>query len=247
MKKTCGAMCALVLASIAAPCLGQASQWRITPYAWLAGFDGTMGVPGIDTGLANRIDVTADDLSDFRLRGAMLHGTWRGDRWTAFGDWTYANVKADSPTRFATLYSGVDVKLKGNIVEAYGGYDLLGHGDSHLDVFAGVRYYELELQIGLREGVLPGTLASQKSDWADAVIGMRWDTRFAGEWEAFASADVGGGGSDVSWQVFGGLGYRFKWGSVVAGYRYLHIDYEKSSAKLDAAIAGPFIGASFTF
>ena len=236
----------LVLASTLAS--AQPSTWRITPYAWIAGFDGTVGAPGAGSGLAGRIDVDTDSLSDnIRLGGAMLHASWRGGRWTAFGDWTYASVKTDSPTRFATLYSGVDVKLKGNIVEAYGGYDLLGGGQSRLDVFAGVRYYNLKVELGLREGVLPGVLVSQDGNWADGVVGARWDTRFAGNWEAFASADVGGGGSDLSWQVFGGVGYQFSWGSIVGGYRYLNVDYDKSGFRLDAALAGPFIGASFQF
>ena len=237
------AIAAVVLSTAAA---AQADQWRVTPYLWGAGFDGTVGLGSGGSGLIGRIDVTTEDFSDnLRMGGAMVHATWRRGRWTAFGDWTYASVESDSPTRFATLYSGVDVKLKGNIVEAYGGYDLLGAGDSHLDIFGGVRYYNLKLELGLREGVLPGVLLSEKDNWVDGVVGVRWDTRFHTNWEAFASADVGGGGSDLSWQVFGGIGYRFSWGSVVGGWRYLHVDYEKNDFRLDAALTGPFIGASF--
>jgi len=248
MKRLLQFLAAFAAASLATYASAQPSAWRVTPYAWVAGFDGTVGSAGPGSGLIGRIDVDTDSLSDnIHLGGAMLHASWRGGRWTAFGDWTYANVKTDTPTPFAILYSGVDVKLKGNIVEAYGGYDLLGAGDSHLDVFGGVRYYNLKLELGLREGVLPGVLVGEDGSWADGVVGIRWDTRFAPNWEAFASADVGGGGSDLSWQLFGGIGYRFGWGSIVGGWRHLHIDYEKSGFKLDAAISGPFIGASFQF
>ena len=45
--------------------------------------------------------------------------------------------------------------------------------------------------------------------------------------------------------MFAGIGYRFGWGSVVGGWRYLHVDYEKGNYRLDAALTGPFIGASF--
>jgi hypothetical protein len=248
MKHFLHVLVAIVAGSVSTIAAAQADQWRVTPYLWAAGFDGTVGVSGTGSGLPGRVDITTDDFSDnLRMGGFMLHAVWRRGRWTAFGDWTYANVESDSPTRFAQLYSGVDAKVKGHIVEAYGGYDLLGARDSHADVFVGVRYYNLKAELGLREGTLPGVLLSEKGDWADGVVGIRWDTRFAGNWEAFASADVGGGGSDLSWQVFGGVGYKFSWGSVVGGWRYLHVDYEKGNFKLDAALTGPFIGASFQF
>ena len=65
--------------------------------------------------------------------------------------------------------------------------------------------------------------------------------------QAVASADVGAGGSDLSWQLFGGVGYRFGWGSVVGGWRHLHVDIEKSGFKLDGALSGPFLGVSLVF
>ena len=50
---------------------------------------------------------------------------------------------------------------------------------------------------GLRQGTAPGVLLTADSSWADGVVGVRWDTRFAGNWEAVASADVGGGGAST--------------------------------------------------
>ena len=60
------------LASFAGPGLSQQGQWTITPYAWLAGFDGTLGTIGTPPGLnGGRIDV---DTSGIKLKevGAML-------------------------------------------------------------------------------------------------------------------------------------------------------------------------------
>jgi len=137
--------------------------------------------------------------------------------------------------------------VRGHIVEGYGGYELTGARDSHVDVFAGARYYTMEASLGLREGTLPGATATSDQNWIDGVIGTRFDTRFADNWEAFASADVGTGGSRLSWQLFAGLGYRFGWGSIVGGWRHLHVDVDKSNFRLDGALSGPFLGASFTF
>ena len=248
MKRCLQIFAAIVVASAATLANAQDREWRITPYAWIAGFDGTVGTFGGGSGLPGRIDVDTGSLSDnMELGGFMLHLGWRRGRLSAFGDWTYANVETDKPTPFSILYDGVDVKVKGNIFEGYAGYELLGQRDMHVDVFGGIRYYDLKAQLGLRENVLPGVLLTQKADWVDGVVGVRWDAVFGGNWEAFASADVGFGGSDSSWQLYGGLGYRFSWGSIVGGWRHLHVDYEKSNFKLDAALSGPFIGASFFF
>lgn len=237
----------LVFSSVASIALAQSSL-RITPYLWGAGFDGTVGASGSGAGIPGIIDVNTGSLSDsLRVAGAMLHVNWRNDRWSAFGDWTYANAKADAPSPFTTLYAGVDVKVKGHIVEGYGGYEVTGAPDSHVDVFAGARYYTMEASLGLREGTLPGATATSDQNWVDGVIGTRLDTRFAENWEAFASADVGTGGSRLSWQLFAGVGYRFGWGSIVGGWRHLHVDVDKSNFRLDGALSGPFLGASFTF
>lgn len=247
MKSTLRIMAALLLCASAGASLAQGNL-RITPYLWAAGFDGTVGTASNGSGLSGRVDVDTENLGDsLRLGGAMLHASWRSGRFVAFGDWTYANAKVDSPTRFATLYSGVDVKVKGHVVEGYVGYELTGGRESHVDVFGGARYYTLEVGLGLREGALPGVLLETDRDWVDGVVGVRFDTRFAQNWEAFASADVGAGGSDLSWQVFGGVGYRFPWGSVLGGWRHLHVDTDKPNFRLDGALSGPFLGASFQF
>lgn len=235
----------LSFAALAAPAVAQQAQWRVTPYAWLAGFKGDVGLQGDAAGLSGRTDV--DPGYDLKTVGAMLHLDYRSGRVSAFGDWTYANVKGDSPTPLAALYAGTDVKVRGNIVEANVGYDMLATPDAAVDVFGGVRYYDLNVDLGLREGVLPGTVISGSKTWADGIIGVRGTTRFADNWEAIASADIGGGGSDLAWQLYAGIGYRASWGTVLAGWRHLHVNYESSSYKLDGALTGPFIGASFQF
>jgi hypothetical protein len=155
---------------VTTPALLQQGQWTITPYAWLAGFDGTLGTEGTPPGLSGRVDV---DTRGFRLKqlGGMLNVNWRQGRVTAFGDWTYANTKADSPKPFAALYAGADVKARGNIVETNIGYDLLGAPDSHVDVFGDVRFYDLHLDLALRQGILPGATLGRRPQWADEVHG----------------------------------------------------------------------------
>ena len=77
--------------------------------------------------------------------------------------------------------------------------------------------------------------------------GARWVTRFAGQWRSYVQADVGTGGSNLSWQAYGTLGYEFGWGTLFGGWRYLHVDYDQDAYRLNVALTGPFIGASFAF
>lgn len=63
-------------------------------------------------------------------------------------------------------------------------------------------------------------------------------------------ADVGGFGvgSDLTWQLFGGVTYRFNQTvSAALGYRHLDVDYEKDSFVWNVSFSGPVIGALFRF
>ena len=58
-------------------------------------------------------------------------------------------------------------------------------------------------------------------------------------------ADVGTGESQLTWQVYGGLGYQFSWGEVFAVWRYLDYNFKSGSAIKDINFNGPAIGVGF--
>lgn len=246
-RKLCIALAA-VAAVAGAPAAQAAPEWHITPYLWGAGFDGTIGAAGGDSGLGDRVQVDFGSLSDnLRMGGFMLNGSWRDGRLTAFGDWTYAKVKSDAPTNVPNLVSSVSGEVKGNILQANVGYDLMGSPASHFDVYGGVRFYDLDVTMGINSNILNDHSLTGSANWADGVVGARWATQFGGAWQAYAQGDVGGGGSKLSYQAIAAIGYKFSWGSVFGGWRYLHIDYEDGPYRLDAALTGPMLGASFQF
>lgn len=226
--------------AIAAP----GGEWQISPYIWIAGFDGTVGGSGGDPDTGSNADFSHlwDNLG---LAGAMVNVSWRRERWTAFGDWTYASVESDSSTRVPALYDSVEGQIKGHVMQAFAGWDLAPSEDSHLDVFAGARYYNLDLSVDITGAALPDVELQGDDDWVDAVAGLRWTRRFAKRWRSYLQGDAGAGGSDLSWQVMAGAGYDFGWGTFFGGYRYLHVDRGDGAYQLDAALTGPFIGASF--
>lgn len=242
------AAAALLATCCAAPALAQDTQFRLAPYAWIAGFDGKIGVGDAGSGGGGgRVDVDLDGLSDnMSLAGAMLYADWRAGRWSVFGDWTYAKVESDASTS-GVLYDGIDAELKGNIVQAALGYATHDDGRSRIDAFVGVRFYDLEGSLGLRPAALASRTISEDARWADAIAGVRLQSRLDEHWDLGLYGDIGTGGSDLTWQLFGSIGYRFSWGSITGGWRHLVVDYDKDKLRIDAALTGPFIGAVFRF
>ena len=87
-------------------------------------------------------------------------------------------------------------------------------------------------------------------DWIDPYVGARvlWD--FHKRWYAVGRGDIGGFGvgADLTWQVYGGAGYRLAdYATVELGYRHLDFDYSNDQLAMDLAYSGPMLGARFTF
>ncbi|MEZ5592554.1 MAG: hypothetical protein R3F53_18370 [Gammaproteobacteria bacterium] len=59
--------------------------------------------------------------------------------------------------------------------------------------------------------------------------------------------DVGTGQSDLTWQAFAGVGYRFGKLDALMGYRYIDWDFDDNDVFDDLNLSGVFIGAKFWF
>jgi hypothetical protein len=245
------AACVMPGAALAQSTPAEKSEFRITPYLWVSGFQGTLGVPnGGGSGLpGTRVDAAFGKVLDnLEITGAgMLAVDWRRDKWSLFGDWTYVGLKSTVASPYGAVYAGVEGELKGNIGQAAVGYALLRDGDTRVDVYGGARYYDIDLQLNLQPGALTARSLSARKSWADGLIGVRFEGRLGGNWYETLQADVGAGGSDMSLQGIAAIAYRFSWGAITGGWRYLKADYEKDNFKYDAALSGPFIGATFRF
>ncbi|MGC4000881.1 MAG: hypothetical protein QM767_26870 [Anaeromyxobacter sp.] len=242
----CCALTLLPLLLASAPAAGRAEgangEGVLAPYVWLPSLSGTLGAPAGDTGLGDRLDVELPDLEpNLRLGGAMVNLGWRHGRFIAFGDWTYANVRADALTPRDDLYQSVEAQVLGNIVQGFAGYNLLDRGGLRLDLAGGARAYGLKVRLALEQGSLDGRELSDSDLWADAVAAVRADYQWR-RWRAYLHADAGAGGSDLTWQALGAVGYAWGWGTLFAGYRHLAVDRTEGNFKLDVALSGPLLG-----
>ena len=70
----------------------------------------------------------------------------------------------------------------------------------------------------------------------------------ADKWRLVAKADVGAGGSDFSWQLYGGAGYELGGCCTLVGaYRFLDVDYDVDDILYDVRLGGPTFGLTLRF
>ena len=112
----------------------------------------------------------------------------------------------------------------------------------------GVRYWHLSTNIEFRPGILPAAEIHDDRNWVDAIGGLRGRARLSPRWSVTGLGDLGGGGSDFTYQLFGGIGASVsKRVSLVFGYRYLAVNYRSNGFIFDVALKGPVPGAGFRF
>ncbi len=239
------AILALAAALLAAPVRGAAGELNFTPYVWIPGVNGTIGTGGGDTGLGDRVSVDFDP--EYRIGGAMLNFSWREQRFTAFGDWTYANVRATSPSPFGALYSEVSGQIIGNVAQVFSGYMVLEGNGMTLDAFVGGRVYGITGRLGLEPGAAAEAKLSSNEVWLDAAAGLRFNAIVARSWVAHLRGDIGAGGSNLTWQAYAAGGYQFSWGALLAGWRHLYVDKGEGSLRLRLSLSGPVIGVNLSF
>lgn len=229
--------------STAAASMTDPDRWwfEIAPYFMAAGMAGDIGVRGLQSGVNVSFSDILDNL-DFGIMGAGAVG--KGD-WSLMLDGIY--MKLEKTGSLGPL--PLDGEMEETIVEGMVAYRVPSEGD--VNVYAGVRYYDLAFKASLNDS----TRLDQSQSWADPIVGVRarWDFGHKPTgWSAFFLGDVGGFGfgSKISYQVFPAGGYRFsRVISAFLGYRYIYVDYENEDDQFlfDMGSGGPLLGVAFRF
>ncbi len=95
--------------------------------------------------------------------------------------------------------------------------------------------------------VVPEQVSGSKT-WVDPFIGFRAKLRLTNKLYLAARGDIGGFGvgSDMTWNVFGGIGYQWNERfSTELGYRLLVTDYANGGFVYDMRTSGIYLGMSF--
>ena len=232
-------------------------QFRAIIYGYFPEIGGTSTFPA---GTGSSINVDADTIID-NLKFAFM-GTLEAQkgRWGAFTDIMYLDVGGSKSQTRDLRFDGVQLTadatldVKGWVWTLAGNYRVATAPEATVDVFAGARLLDVEEKLGwqlstslpISPGHFQGTSEAKVENW-DGIIGVKGRLSFGAnrEWFVPYYLDVGTGESDFTWQGIAGIGYAFKWGEIMAAWRYLDYDF-KSGKKIESLnFNGPAIGVAF--
>jgi hypothetical protein len=117
-----------------------------------------------------------------------------------------------------------------------------------IDVGGGIRYWRVGLDLTFAPGILPSVTANRSRSWVDGVGAIRGKAHLTKRLFLTGKADLGGGGSNLTYQLLGGVGVlvgkRF---ALIGAYRHLDVNYNKDDFVFDVALTGPVLGMSIRF
>jgi hypothetical protein len=220
-------------------------SFQVTPYLWGAGLEGDIGTrSALPTA---EVDASFRDILENTDIGLMLVGEARYRRWGAFADLAYLSVSADGDTP-GPLFGDAEAEADTLVATLGAAYRVVDRAEGWLDLVAGGRLWSVDTDVTFETGLLPKRKTGVSESWADPVVGLRGQIDLGSGFAATAYADIGGGASDLTWQVLGTLDYRFS-DRVEAriGYRHLSVDYSDGGFVWDVEMSGPIIGLSVRF
>jgi hypothetical protein len=228
-------------------------QYEATLYFWFPSIDGTLKytLPGD----GDALPVDAADVLDSLNFTFMGNLAAQYNKWSFAADYIYLNMSNSSNTVIPLGQETLDVtaklSLSGWTLTGIAGYDVVQTDRVRLAVIGGVRYFTLDADAGLSltgPGPLdPETYLSKSTDLLDGIVGVRGAIMLNEHWYLPYYGDIGTGDSDLTWQLFGGIGYQFNWGDIKLGYRYLKYDQDDDKFLQDFAFYGPIMGVGFRF
>jgi hypothetical protein len=257
---------------VAPPAAEAPSHWTFEamPYIWIPGNFGTLTVKGRSAA----IDVSVKDALDVATSGNAFTGSgWFSlayDEWSvfvdAFGGYAEVATRETVPTQLCTVDVAGRAKMKFDFVDVALGYRLgqwtLPHRHRPMDLglYLGARYLHFDTTLNAQAGVVGSVARAASSfeafDWADAIVGVRWDVPILDPLALEFRGDLGGfdPGSDFMWNLVGGARWWLPWTPwslqpwLSAGYRVLAFDRASSESDgIGIQFRGPMAGMGVRF
>jgi opacity protein-like surface antigen len=179
-------------------------------------------------------------------------------KWTFLTDLIYLNLEhSDNHTLAQNPSASLELKnleMTAWIVSPMAVYNVLDADRMTLGLLAGARYLHLELETETEQRILLVTTESSNSTSGDAwhgIVGVRGFVYLSGKWYLPYYFDVGTGDTELTWQAFAGIDYRFERVGVSLGYRHLEWKLDESDAGGDflekLEVSGPMVGIKYWF
>jgi opacity protein-like surface antigen len=214
-------------------------------------------IPWVDTevtgsaGNSAESSLTPGDIIDALDFTFMVAGESRFGKFSFLYDALYTDL-SEKGTLGGPFAGNAKVGVEMLLATAALGYVLHEENGTLLQGFGGVRLVDVKTDIRLAGGgpVGAGFDATVNDTWVDPIIGLRGRVALNEKVSLGGFASIGGFGvgSDLSFDIFGGVEYAFSERfSANAGFRYMSFDYKGDNADLDLEMYGPVVGITMKF
>jgi len=250
--------------------------FNVAPYMWLPNINANLSYnlpPALDGRLPTDLSSGPGEYLTKLNFATMIAAEARYDRFSVLTDFIYTNGSSGSTNIKSvdflglpsipisrTLQTHVGSRLTGTIWTLAGGYTVFQGDWGNVDVLAGVRYlgahtstdYSLALSLAGPGGGGAtfggnGSISGSRAVW-NGIVGLRGRIRLPVEGLFIPYYfDIGGGGSQPTWQIASGLGYQTGWAGVSVLYRYLSFQQGSSSVLRHLDLGGPMVMVNFSF
>ncbi|MDX2424239.1 MAG: hypothetical protein QNK43_16375 [Amphritea sp.] len=232
-------------------------QFEITPYFFAAGLKGQAGIRGV----TSDVDMSFNDIWNNLDSGFMGLFTAQNGLWSYGFEGVYFKVTDEGsksvtgPFGNVTVDGALELTTSINVYQGSVGYRVLDDR-TVVDVIGAVRYTQVKADMNAAITTTPpitfppgGTLSASGSEgWTDAVIGVRALHPVSDNVSLLGYADVGAGGSDLTYQLIAGVNWEFVEDvTAKAGYRVLDWDYKNEGTVWDMKASGMYLGVGFKF
>jgi hypothetical protein len=237
---------------VEAPIVVEDSDWefRLTPYIWFAGFEGDVAsIPGLPV---VPIDISPSDAFDDAEVSvtAMFEGKKNGKGF--FVDFLYSDLQSEE-TLIKSINLALNATTKTTVFSAGYLHELYNQEQSVVDVFVGLRYWEIDTYLSFSGGlgILAGRGIGHVESWVDPLIGIKGRTPL-GDTSFYATGGVAiggfGVGSDLFYDANANIGYQWSESiGTTVGYRVYDLDYEDDGFVYDVTQQGWIFGLTWAF
>jgi opacity protein-like surface antigen len=220
--------------------LGGRWEVEVTPAVWASGLSGDVhtGPPGSGAGASFASQ-------GHRLRPAILSIEAGKADYGILLDVVHIDLTHQAPA-LPQGAAGAVVGGRHDAVQLAAAARMAFAPGTDVDLIGGLRYVSVSLDPGA--GAQPAPSLARDARWTDAFVGLRWAQQLAERAWFQAGADLGAGGSMITWQGQLGAQWRISDGvTAKLGYRVLRTRYDKPGFVYDLTSSGVYAGMGLRF
>jgi|JI10StandDraft_1071094.scaffolds.fasta_scaffold71104_2 hypothetical protein len=243
---------------------GEKWQTSLSIYAYLPSIGGTTNFPTLPGNPSPSINVDSSTIIENLKMAFMGTLELHNGRWGAFTDVAYVDIGGNKSGARDFAVDGVSTNLTGDLsldikltAWSLAGLYRIRTSDPAftVDLLGGARMLTMQNTLGwsftgaVGSHPLAGRSGSTvvKDTLWDAIVGVKGTYTFGSERQWFIPYyfDIGTGQSSLTYQIAGGIGYKYKWGDLVGTWRYLDYNMKSGRAIESVNFNGPMISATW--